>query len=110
MSNLLPLLEDTDFSFVRSKAKDIAVTFKEVVDIKKTHSGWTIFVSSHILETINSNNEEKECNDGYEEGAAEDPYIYDDPYEDEQRLLNEELADDHNSWTRSEEDGWYYED
>ena len=46
----------------------------------------------------------------YDDTCNEDISSYEDRHEDEQRLLNEELAEGQEYWARSEEDGWYYED
>lgn len=106
MSGRLLLTEDENFSFVRSRSRELATQFNETIDIKRTNIGWAIFVSIHVYESINSSKYDESDDGTY----YEDPYSYEDPHEDERRLLTEELTEDQESWARSEEDGWYYED
>lgn len=106
MSDRLLLTEDENFSFVISRSRELAAQFNETVDIKRTDMGWAIFVSLNVYKSINSNKYDESDDDAY----YEDPYSYEDPHEDERRLLTEELTEDQESWARSEEDGWYYED
>ena len=106
MSDRLLLTEDENFSFVMSRSRELATQFNETIDIKRTNIGWAIFVSIHVYEFINSSKYDESDDGTY----YEDPYSYEDPHEDERRLLTEELTEDQESWARSEEDGWYYED
>ncbi len=106
MSGRLLLTEDGNFSFVMSRSRELAAQFNETIDIKRTNIGWAIFVSLHVYESINSSKYDESDGGTY----YEDPYSYEDPHEDERRLLTEELTEDQESWARSEEDGWYYED
>ena len=106
MSGRLLLTEDENFSFVMSRSRELAAQFNETIDIKRAGIGWAIFVSLHVYESINSSKYDESDDGTY----YEDPYSYEDPHEDERRLLTEELTEDQESWARSEEDGWYYED
>ena len=106
MSGRLLLTEDENFSFVMSRSRELATQFNETIDIKRTNIGWAIFVSIHVYESINSSKYDESDDGTY----YEDPYSYEDPHEDERRLLTEELTEDQESWARSGEDGWYYED
>ena len=89
------------------KSREIAIEFQQTLEIKRTEIGWVILVSEEVYEIISRKNnldieEEIDCEDDIYESV--------DPHEDERKLLNEEMAGDQESWSRSEEDGWYYED
>lgn len=111
MKNLVATEQYNDFLSASQRAKELAVQFKESTSIQRTENTWAIMVSESVAAVLSPPIEEDIPDFDYEEHSiSSDPY-YDDEYQQEvvQSLL-EEIQSDQDSWARSEEEGWFYED
>lgn len=104
MTALLVLEEHPDFASASRKAKELAVRFKNCTGVERSPEGWAVLVPQDVLTALAP----------IEDSEAE--YVdYSDPYDDDYQKevvqpLIEELQEDQDSYARSEEDGWFYED
>jgi hypothetical protein len=110
MSSHIVIDEFSNFTFASNKAKELAVHFKECIDIARCAMGWAVLAPQHIKTAILGVQTEPE--DSF--GENERYYVSDDyPEETFQSIsdeIGEELCDYVYSYARSEEEGWYYSD
>ncbi|MEN3373160.1 hypothetical protein [Dechloromonas sp. ZS-1] len=104
MAALLVFEEHPDFASASRKAKELAVRFKTSTGIERSSEGWAVLVPQDVLTALTP---VEDSDAEYED--------YSDPYDDDYQrevvqALIEEFQEDQDSYARSEEDGWFYED
>lgn len=104
MAALLVFEEHPDFASASRKAKELAVRFKTSTGIERSSEGWAVLVPQEVLTALTPLEDS--------EAEYED---YSDPYDDDYQRevvqpLIDEFQEDQDSYARSEEDGWFYED
>ncbi len=108
MAKELSVFEEfPDFSAASKKARELAGKFGETTGVERRGTGWAVLVPPHMLP------EPEDFLDDFNplpgEPDTQDPF--DEEYEKEVlEPLREEVNDDQDSWARSDDDGWYYEE
>lgn len=98
-----------DFHSAAEQAKELAISHGESVSIKREDNGWAVYASEEILKSFSSQFEVDSNN--YEDCEPEiDDSLADDYNKEVYEEIYEEIRSDQDSWARSDEDGWYYED
>jgi hypothetical protein len=98
MSRLFIVEWYKDFSTASKKAKELAVQHEEFTSVERKGAAWVI-LASHSVATAH---------------LACERDNYNDPFEDEYcrylEEVTEEIESNYDSWDRSDEEGWFYED
>jgi hypothetical protein len=103
MSDLLIVEEYPDFFSASRRAKELAIQFKECTSIQRAGTGWAVLASGALATVLATPIEKNIYDDDFESYTR-------DAHDSEDQLVAEEIQSDQDSWARSEEDGWFYED
>lgn len=103
------IVEDrSDFASAPRSAKEIALQFQERAGIQRSATGWAVLASNTVLIALTPPEVEEAGEYDYEDYSSAP---YDDEFQREVvQPLVEEMQNDQDSWARSDEDGWFYED
>lgn len=96
-----------EFHCAMDRAKELARRLNEVVSLTRNGNFWTVLIPASMATAAQSENQHEDDDASFQDGTSE----ADDEYHREvvQPILDE-MRDDQDSFARSEEDGWYYED
>ncbi|RME57969.1 hypothetical protein D6779_07500 [Candidatus Parcubacteria bacterium] len=117
MAVLHVLEEYPEFALASREAKELAVHFKTSTGIKRSSKGWAVLVPKNVLDELSflALLEREDSGVEYDDYGDEESQREYEEYQREIRNeviqpLIEELQEYEDSWARSEEDGWFYED
>lgn len=107
LSDLLQVEEYSEFFSAANRAKKLANTYGESTGLRRTETGWVVLASLVVVHDIVSH-------ENYRNEAWEDQEWA----REQQRHLErefvqpiwDEIQGDQDSWSRSEEGGWFYEE
>ena len=94
------------FEAASKAAKEVAVKDSKIVDVFRQGRKWAISYDEEVEDYY----EEPyiDVSDVEDELSAEEKRLYE--YDDEKEMRYREYMDDADTYAKSEEDGWYYED
>jgi hypothetical protein len=108
MRELVPVEDYPDFPSASRRAKELAIRFKKHTSIQRTDAGWVVLVSNTVSAALRPSVEEETTDYEFEDYSSNS---YEDEYQREVvQPLIEEIQSDQDSWARSDEEGWFYED
>jgi len=93
------------YSEAKARAKEVARLGKQSVPVRKKAGSWEVLVPLAAAAAVHTRHVMAHFTDEVEETDAEREYRH-----EVLEPLLEEVAEEQDSWARSEEDGWYYED
>jgi hypothetical protein len=106
VNNDLMTIEDcSDFSTASKKAKELAIRFGETMSLRRTEISWAVMGSLSIYNALFPIEEYEIDNDDT------GPDLYAEEVEHEfYKPIFEEYLNEQDSWSRSDEDGWFYKE
>lgn len=109
LGDLVILEEHPLFQAATDRARALALTHGESIEIRRQQSGWAVLAQPALAALLRDDRRDQESMEYVREDdgawAAEAEYQH-----EVLEPLMEELEEDRESWARSEEEGWFYGD